>query len=84
MKMTTDELRAQARITPEFEHVIARRRTWSRDGVWYTAQKEPWLGWLPRVWWTSGPGITAEITHTDRRIVFTTTLSAHQSGFVAC
>jgi len=40
------KLRAQARITTEFEHVIIRRGTWTSDGVWYTSQKEHWLGWL--------------------------------------
>ena len=40
------KLRARARITEEFEHVITRRGTWSRDGIWYTSQKEHWLGWL--------------------------------------
>jgi hypothetical protein len=40
------KLGAQARITAEFEHVIAMRGTWSRDRVWYTSQKEHWLGWL--------------------------------------
>jgi hypothetical protein len=47
------KLRAQARITAEFEHVIARRGTWTRDGVWYTSQKEHWIGWLSEY---GGPG----------------------------
>lgn len=47
------ELRTRARITTEFEHVIARRGNWSRDGVWYTSQKEHWLGWLSEY---GGPG----------------------------
>jgi len=45
--------RGQARITADFEHVIARCGTWSGDGVWYTSQKEHWLGWLSEC---SGPG----------------------------
>jgi hypothetical protein len=47
------KLRAQARITAEFEHVIVRRGTWNRDGVWYTSQKEHWLGSLSEY---GGPG----------------------------
>lgn len=47
------KLRARARITAEFEHVIAKRGTWKRESVWYTSQKEHWLGWLSEY---GGPG----------------------------
>jgi hypothetical protein len=60
MTMTTTQLsarifklRVQARITAEFEHVIARRGIWNGDAVWYTSQKEHWLGWLSE---DGGPG----------------------------
>jgi hypothetical protein len=60
MTMTATQLSARIRklrsedlIAAEFEHVIARRGTWRRDGVWYTTQKEHWIGWLSEY---GGPG----------------------------
>ena len=33
-------------MTTEFERVLTRRGIWSRSHVWYTSQKQHWLGWL--------------------------------------
>ncbi len=46
-------LRETVPITTEFERVLTRRGIWSRSGVWYTTQKEHWLGWLKGY---KGPG----------------------------
>jgi hypothetical protein len=58
--MTPQQLAARIRklpetapITTEFERVLTKRGIWSRNGVWYTTQKEHWLGWLSEY---SGPG----------------------------
>lgn len=39
------KLRARVPITTEFELAL-RRGTWNSSRVWYTSQKEHWLGWL--------------------------------------
>lgn len=33
-------------ITTAFERALTRGGTWSNMRVWYTSQKEHWLGWL--------------------------------------
>jgi hypothetical protein len=40
------KLRARLPMTTEFERVLVRRGIWSNSRVWYTSQKEHWLGWL--------------------------------------
>jgi len=39
-------LREAVPITDEFERILTRRGTWNRSYVWYTSQKQHWLGWL--------------------------------------
>ena len=40
-------------ITTAFERALKRRGTWGKKPVWYTSQKEHWLGWLSEY---HGPG----------------------------
>jgi len=40
------KLRETASVTAEFERVLTKRGAWDRSRVWYTTQKEYWLGWL--------------------------------------
>lgn len=58
--MTPNQLAAKIRnlresvpITAEFERVLTKRGVWNTNGVWYTSQKEHWLGWLKGY---KGPG----------------------------
>jgi hypothetical protein len=39
-------LPARVPMTNEFERVLNRRGTWDSSGVWYSSQKQHWLGWL--------------------------------------
>jgi hypothetical protein len=45
-------LRPRVPTTSEFERTLVRRGLWNND-VWYTSQKEHWIGWLREY---SGPG----------------------------
>src|SRR5438105_14184772 len=47
------KLRAQVPLTAEFEGLLIRRHIWDGTRVWYTSQKEHWLGWLGEY---RGPG----------------------------
>jgi hypothetical protein len=47
------KLRDRAPITTSFERILRRRGVWSKEGAWYTTQKEHWLGWLSEY---CGPG----------------------------
>ena len=60
MTITLNQLAAEIRnlsettpITAEFERVLIKRGVWNTNGVWYTSQKEHWLGWLKGY---NGPG----------------------------
>jgi hypothetical protein len=60
MTITRNQLAAEIRnlpetvpITAEFERVLTRRGVWNTNSVWYTSQKEHWLGWLKGY---NGPG----------------------------
>ena len=60
MKMTTDTLSRQIRrlqelspLTTQFELALRRRGVWGKKRVWYTSQKQHWLGWLSEY---HGPG----------------------------
>ena len=33
-------------ITKSYARALVARGVWSNEGVWYTTQKEHWLGWL--------------------------------------
>jgi hypothetical protein len=51
--MTPDELSRKIRklpefpsITADFELALKRRGAWGKKPVWYTSQKQHWLGWL--------------------------------------
>jgi hypothetical protein len=39
-------LRVGAPITASYELALMAHGVWSNEGVWYTTQKEHWLGWL--------------------------------------
>ena len=47
------KLRKRAPITASFERILARRGIWSNSSVWYSTQKDHWLGWLSEY---GGPG----------------------------
>ena len=47
------ELPAQPPITTAFESALEKVSTWNRKKVWYSSQKEHWLGWLGAY---EGPG----------------------------
>jgi hypothetical protein len=40
------QLRIKAPITASYERALVARGIWSSEGVWYTTQKEHWIGWL--------------------------------------
>ncbi len=68
--MTPNQLAARIRklrkivpITAEFERVLTKRGGRNTNGVWYTSQKQHWLGWLKGY---KGTGITTEKTGIDQ------------------
>jgi hypothetical protein len=40
------KLRERVPTTTEFERVLIKRGTWGTTRLWYTSQKQHWLGWL--------------------------------------
>jgi hypothetical protein len=40
------KLRVGAPITESYARALVARGIWSDEGIWYTTQKEHWLGWL--------------------------------------
>ena len=46
-------LRSKLPITAAFERALTKRGTWTNEGVWYTSQKQHWIGWLGEY---NGPG----------------------------
>jgi hypothetical protein len=47
------KLRGTAPITASYERALIARGIWDNHGVWYTSQKEHWIGWLSQY---DGPG----------------------------
>lgn len=47
------KLRPRVPMTTQFERTLVQRSLWSNDGVWYTSQKQHWIGWLREY---GGPG----------------------------
>jgi hypothetical protein len=47
------KLRVTAPITASYGHALVVGGIWNDEGVWYTSQKEHWLGWLSEY---DGPG----------------------------
>jgi hypothetical protein len=54
-------------ITAGYERTLAIRGVWSPEGVWYTSQKEHWLGWLSEY---DGPGAYDRKTRRGRSAQF--------------
>ena len=50
------KLPATLPITTAFERDLRKLRTWGTTSVWYSTQKEHWLGWLKEY---GGPGYYA-------------------------
>jgi len=46
-------LRETVPMTAEFERILTRRGSWNGNQVWYTSQRQHWLGWLKGY---KGPG----------------------------
>ena len=44
---------AQPPVTASFQRELKVRKEWNTNGVWYSSQKEHWLGWLSEY---DGPG----------------------------
>jgi hypothetical protein len=57
------ELRVTAPITATYEHALITRGIWNDEGVWYSSQKEHWLGWLREY---DGPGAYGRQVWTGR------------------
>src|SRR5712672_3308305 len=47
------KLKAKPLGATQYERELVARGIWSANGVWYTSQKEHWLGWLSEY---DGPG----------------------------
>jgi hypothetical protein len=48
-----EKLRVTLPITAAYARTLVARGIWDDEGVWYTSQKEHWLGWLSEY---DGPG----------------------------
>jgi hypothetical protein len=46
-------LRVEAPVTASYQRTLIARGVWDDRGVWYTSQKEHWIGWLLQY---DGPG----------------------------
>src|SRR5690349_14724277 len=57
------KLQASTPLTDSYERALAGRGVWTGDGVWYTSQKEHWLGWLSEY---HGPGAYGRKTSKGR------------------
>jgi hypothetical protein len=60
-------LRIKAPITESYERALIKRGVWSKEDVWYTTQKEHWLGWLSEY---DGPGAYDRKTLSGRSAEF--------------
>jgi hypothetical protein len=60
-------LRVGAPITESYARALVARGVWSNEGVWYTSQKEHWLGWLSEY---DGPGAYERKTWSGRSAEF--------------
>lgn len=60
-------LRIGAPITAGYECALMARGVWSNEGVWYTTQKEHWLGWLSEY---DGPGAYGRKAQSGRTAEF--------------
>jgi hypothetical protein len=47
------KLRIQAPVTEDYAQALIKRGIWTDQGVWYSSQKEHWMGWLAEY---DGPG----------------------------
>jgi hypothetical protein len=47
------KLNEKGSVTADFERALTKRGVWNRNKVWYSTQKEHWLGWLKEY---DGPG----------------------------
>jgi hypothetical protein len=61
------KLRVRAPITASYERSLVTHGVWSNEGVWYTTQKEHWLGWLSEY---DSPGAYDRKTVTGRSAEF--------------
>jgi hypothetical protein len=61
------KLRVRAPITASYGRALIVRGVWDDKGVWYTSQKEHWLGWLSEY---DGPGAYDRKSWTGRSAQF--------------
>ena len=61
------KFRARVPITASYECALAAHGIWNDEGVWYTSQKEHWLGWLSEY---DGPGAYGRKKRTGRSAQF--------------
>ena len=60
-------LPVKAPITASYGRALIARGVWDDEGVWYTSQKEHWLGWLSEY---DGPGAYDRKSWTGRSAQF--------------
>ena len=60
-------LKVAAPLTESYSRVLIEREIWTDAGVWYSSQKEHWLGWLAEY---DGPGAYGRKTHGGRTAEF--------------
>jgi hypothetical protein len=53
LRTKISKLRVAAPITKAYAKALMERGIWSDEGVWYSSQKEHWMGWLSQY---DGPG----------------------------
>lgn len=53
LRRKISKLRITAPITESYGRALITREIWTDDGVWYSSQKEHWMGWLSEY---DGPG----------------------------
>jgi hypothetical protein len=61
------KLRVRSPITASYWRELVARGIWDDQGVWYTSQKEHWLGWLSEY---DGPGAYDRKSRTGRSAEF--------------
>ena len=67
LRTKISKLRIAAPVTQSYERALIAREIWSGKQVWYSSQKEHWMGWLSEY---DGPGAYGRKSWTERTAEF--------------
>lgn len=67
LRIKISKLRIAAPVTQSYEQALIAREIWGNKQVWYSSQKEHWMGWLSEY---DGPGAYGRKSSTGRTAEF--------------